>query len=124
MEEIAGKGARGTVALFSSLAAGILNGWLGTGGGMVLILALSALYPGREREVLTLSTACVFAFSGLSILFYVLGGHMVGVEAVPILLPSLLGGAVGAIFLGRTSPAILDGILALLLILSGLRMLV
>ena len=42
---------------------------------------------------------------------------------LPILLPSFLGGAVGALLLSFLRPGILDGILGLLLLFSGAALL-
>ena len=117
-------GWRTPAVLAAAFAAGIVNGWLGTGGGMLLVLTLSWLCPGKSQAVLALTTACTFCFSAVSILLYALGGHMAEVDPIPILLPSLFGGILGALLLGRTSPTALRGLFAVLLILSGMRLLI
>lgn len=123
VEEIRIRGRRGTLSLLAALLAGVVNGWLGTGGGMILVLALTRLYPEGEREALTLSTACIFCFSVVSVILYHLGGHMVGMDALPILVPALLGGALGALLLNKSAPELLEGVFAALLIFSGVRLL-
>ncbi len=103
--------------------AGLINGLIGTGGGMLLVLGLRALYPDREREVMAITTAAVLSFSLLSILLYSTSGNLTLSAALPSILPALLGGLFGALLLGRIRMGALDGIFAALLILSGLRLL-
>ena len=90
---------------------------------MVLTLALRAILRGEERAAMALSTACVLFFSVLSTILYAVQGHFSGVDPLPLLLPSLLGGAVGALLLVRMRLPSLDLLLGILLIVSGLRLL-
>ncbi len=105
------------------LFAGILNGFLGTGGGTVLILALARLMPGREKEAFTLSTACVLVFSVLSIILYTILGKMSLSAAKMAFLPAMVGGAAGAFLLGRIKTEVLRCLFAALVIYSGIRLL-
>ena len=123
MEEMVLRGWRSPTALFAAFFAGVVNGWLGTGGGMLLVLVLGRLYPERWREVFSLTTACTFAFSTVSILLYAIGGHVAEVDLLPILLPAFFGGILGSLLLGKSSPAALRALLALLLAFSGIRLL-
>ena len=90
---------------------------------MVMLLTLTRLYPDKEKKMVAISTACALIFSIMSMILYIVGGHMRGVDLVPLLLPSLLGGALGALLLGRVGGRLLHGILALLLLLGGVRLL-
>ena len=113
----------GLIAMSVALVAGVVNGLLGTGGGMVLVLALSRLYPEEEKRVMAISTACVFVFSILSIILYTINGRMRDIDVLPMLLPSLLGGLLGVLLLGRIRGEAVEGIFAFLLILAGARLL-
>ncbi len=119
---IKGKG-RGMLAMLAAGGAGVVNGLLGTGGGMVMVLSLSRLYPEEEKRVMAISTACVFIFSVLSIILYAVSGRMQEVDVLPTLLPSLLGGLLGALLLGRICGEAVEGIFSLLLIVAGVRLL-
>lgn len=114
----------GWILPVAALLAGAVNGLLGTGGGMVLALALRAVYRGEERTVMALSTACVLFFSVLSTILYALRGHLSGGTPFSILLPSLLGGTLGAFLLGRFHVPSLNLLLGAVLLLSGIRLLV
>ena len=106
----------------TAFLAGGVNGLLGTGGGMVLTLALRAAYPGERREAMAISTACTLFFSVMSILLYAISGHFEGVSVLPSILPAFLGGALGALLLGRVRIPYLDLLLALLLLYSGISL--
>ncbi len=106
----------------SALVAGVLNGFLGTGGGMALLFSLRAAYPHDEKENMAICTACVLVFSVLTTILYKIEGHMEGVRIAPFLLPALLGGAAGSLLLGRIRPRLLDLVLSLLLIYAGLSL--
>lgn len=106
----------------AAFLAGGVNGLLGTGGGMVLALALRAAYPKGRREAMALSTACALFFSVLSIFLYTISGHFEGVEVLSSVLPAFLGGALGALLLGRLRLPYLDILLSLLLLYSGLSL--
>ncbi len=107
----------------AAFAAGVLNGLLGTGGGMVLTLALRAADPEHERDGMALSTACMLLFSVLTTILYGIQGHLRLSDALPVLFPSFLGGAAGSLLLGRLRLGAVDGILSLLLLYSGLSLL-
>lgn len=102
-----------------ALLSGLVNGFLGTGGGMLLLLALRTVYPEEEKENMAICTACVLVFSILTTILYKIEGHMEGVDILPFLLPALLGGAAGSLLLGRIRPLLLDLVLSLLLIYAG-----
>ena len=114
---------RQTLAVLSAAVAGGVNGLLGTGGGMILVISLSRLYPEEREGVMAISTACVFIFSLLTIILYKISGKMQGIDLLATLFPSLLGGVVGALLLGKLPGRAVEGIFALLLIFAGGRLL-
>lgn len=107
----------------AALAAGLVSGIAGTGGGMLLTLALRTAFPGDGRSAMAISTLCILAFSVLTTILYTIQGHFHPEDAFPVLLPALLGGVLGALLLGKLSPRLLDLMLALLLVLGGARLL-
>lgn len=112
-----------TLALaLAALGAGLLNGLFGTGGGMVLIFALSALLvKERGKEVFVLSSVGVLIFSITSLSVYGAEGGLH--EALPIFaLPAIVGGVLGALLFGRVSTRLLRKIFAILLVYSGFKM--
>lgn len=107
-------------------AAGFLNGLLGAGGGIVLIYALSALNPDKSpdgvRDNFAATIACVLPVTLLSAFLYAADGRMDFSAVTPLVLPALLGGLVGACFLGKINTVLLKKLFALLVIYSGVSM--
>ncbi len=104
-----------------ALSAGILNGLLGTGGGVPLYFLLSREGAGRGAYatasvgVLLLSLSTVFLYRG----------GAVSLSRVTPFLPFLavLGGTLGALLLGKINTRALRFAFSLLLLFSGLYLL-
>ena len=92
------------VGLFS----GLLNGFFGTGGGMVLSVGLRAAYPGEDQESMALATASMMILSVLSTILYATSGHIGSNEILPVILPAVLGGLFGSLALGKIRHDVLD----------------
>lgn len=117
------EGSRPVFLYLLCLLAGAVNGFFGMGAGMILVLGLSRFHRGSQEEIMAISTLCVLSFSLLTTILYFAVGHVKPEAALPLLLPSLLGGALGATLLGRISPSLLRAVFALLLLISGARLL-
>lgn len=115
---------RRAVALaLAALGAGLVNGFFGTGGGMILVLSLSALLGGEQRrKAFVISSVGVLAFSLVSLSVYSGIGKLKLAAISDFALPALLGGLIGALLFGRIGTRILRKIFALLLVYSGLKM--
>lgn len=104
----------------AAFAAGVCNGLLGTGGGMLLWFALSC-YGVAGRRVFALTSATVLCFSLLSAGVYFAAGRFGG-EALSCVLPALLGGALGGVLLGRFPMGALKNLFAAVLVFSGVML--
>lgn len=109
--------------LAAGALSGLLNGFLGAGGGMILALGLRAAYPGQDRENMVISTAVMTVLSFLSTILYVVSGHIGAEEILPVIVPALLGGALGSLLLRKISHDLLDLFFGGLLLYSGLSLL-
>ncbi len=126
------------------VAAGFCNGLLGAAGGVLLVLLLPRLTlpaplhvsangiraprPFDEgklsrRDLLATSMTVMLPVSAVSGLIYWLGGiRPDGNTVVLLLLPSVVGGLIGARLLGKLPEDLLRRLFALLLVISGVRM--
>jgi uncharacterized membrane protein YfcA len=102
--------------------AGFINGFLGTGGGILLLFGSFFLSRGRKTDMrdLLASTALVtLILSAISAVVYFLKGS-VGTASLPsYLIPALLGGALGALLLDRLPIRFLEKLFAVLVIVAG-----
>ena len=105
------------------LLSGLLNGLLGTGGGILAIPALRlAGYQQRYAQanasvfmlVMSVVSAAVLLFSGESINW---------ASALPVAIGGIPGAAAGALLLNKLSNRVLQLIFSLLILASGIRIL-
>ena len=106
-----------------SFFAGMLNGLLGTGGGMVLFFSLGMLLSGeRGKEAFVISSVGVLAFSVVSAFFYGRGGSLDTAALPRFALPAAAGGILGAFLLEKIGTKWLRRLFAGLMLYSGLKL--
>ncbi len=109
--------------------AGFINGLLGTGGGIVLVLLLARCsakrgaghirFPLENRDVYANALAVMLPISVFSATQYAAAGALDLTAFSPFLLPSLAGGIIGGILLDRLRLSRLKALFSLLLFVSG-----
>ncbi len=129
---------KGILIALTGFGAGLLNGLLGAAGGILLVATLPRLASSdpspsvspltipsmTRRDTLATVTAVMIPVSGVSWLFYLLGGIAPPTGMLPLLiLPAVLGGLAGAKLLGRLPDRVLHKLFAALVVVSGARML-
>ena len=118
-----------TVARLSAggLAAGVVNGIFGNGGGVVVVFLFSSMATvlfSDRREIFSNVTAAVLPIALTSALIYSSVSPPKASDAIAVGAASLAGGIVGAILLGRIDPRALKIIFAVLMVISGILMIV
>ncbi len=117
-----------TAILLSSALGGVLNGFLGAGGGILIGLALTKLLKDEgellcdRRDIYANVQAAVICISLVSLSIYSSRGNMDYSAAGWIILPALVGGAVGSLILRRIGSETVGKIFAILVVWSGIRM--
>lgn len=121
----------------TGFAAGCLNGLLGAAGGIILVAVIphlpsvGLLSHGRlspraldRRDVLTTALCVILPTSAVSFITYLARGVRPDADTLwVILLPTVAGGLLGAALLDRIPREALRRCFALLIVVSGLRML-
>lgn len=120
---------RGATAIFRlsffGIFAGLVNGLLGAGGGILIVFGLTPLLAhdkeGR-RDVFANALAVMFPVSIVSMINYASAGRFSLDGFALYLIPCVIGGFIGALLLGRLKISLLQKAFALIVIWSGAYM--
>ena len=110
-----------TKSLISGALAGIVNGFLGTGGGMLLIPLLTRWLKIDERCAFATSVCIILPLCATSATIYWLRCGIDLPAALPYLIGGLIGGFAGGRVFQKVPTRILHGIFGLLIIYGGIR---
>ena len=118
---------KGWRALLIGFFAGVLNGLLGAGGGIILVRGAGKVLPrdSRDGRDIFANALCVMLpISAVSCIGYALMGELVVNGVGAFMIPAIVGGALGAILLSRISAAFLKRLFALIVIYSGIMLII
>lgn len=112
----------------TSFFGGFLNGFLGAAGGILIGLVLTRLFKSDgellcdRRDIYANIQIAMICVSLVSLSIYASRGDVDYPSATWLIIPAILGGAVGSLILRRISSSAVGKIFAVLVIWSGLRM--
>lgn len=107
--------------LLIGLAAGVLGGGLGVGGGIILVPLLIAVGVGRHQAHATSLAAIVFIASAGAVSFGISGEIDVGI-GVTVGIGGVLGSVLGASVMHRVSPRALTIVFGVILLIAAVRL--
>lgn len=102
-------------------AAGLVNGFFGGGGGMVLVPLLAGWCGLGQRKAFATSVAIILPLCALSAAIYLFRGGVDLWMALPYLVGGLLGGLLGGRLFRRMNMVWLRRLFALLLLYGGVK---
>ena len=102
-------------------AAGLVNGFFGGGGGMVLVPLLAGWCGLGQRKAFATSVAIILPMCALSAAIYLFRGGVDLWIALPYLVGGLLGGLLGGRLFRRMNMVWLRRLFALLLLYGGVK---
>ena len=102
--------------------AGTINGLLGTGGGVLLVLLLAKLFKADAKDAFAQSLLMILPLSAVSVFVYCQTGGVSLARVHPYLFPAVIGGMLGAYLADRIDARVLKIIFAILVVYSGVRM--
>lgn len=102
-------------------AAGLVNGFFGGGGGMVLVPLLAGRCGLDQRKAFATSVAVIAPLCALSAGVYFLRGDLDPMAALPYLAGGLAGGLIGGKVFKNVSMVWLRRGFALLILYGGVR---
>ncbi len=127
MKEIKISSGKAVVLCLCGLLAGFLNGFLGAGGGIIIVFALSKLIYSEENDknaAFATALCIMLPLSGVSAIIYAMRGNIsfdgFGVFAIP----AIIGGAVGGLLLGKLKSDYVKRLFAALMVVSGILLIV
>ena len=109
------------------LATGFINGLLGAGGGILIILGLRHCTRNEkidERRFFTTALGVMLPLSAFSVWQYNRAGHLVPLSLGTLILPALIGGALGALLLPHLKTILLNRIFAGMVLISGVLLVI
>lgn len=110
------------ITVLGSIAAGLINGLLGSGGGMVAVPLLERGGVEANRAHAT-SVAIMLPLSAVSAAFYLWDGKVTFADALPYIPGGIVGSIVGVLLLRKVRPELLRRIFGGVAVYSGLRIL-
>ncbi len=114
------------VYIISLLAflAGIVNGFLGTGGGILLTAVMTMLPAACDNDIRDRFAAVIAVILPLSFISAAIYGENIQLgAAIPYLFPGMLGGICGALLLDKISLRWLKKLFALMMLWAGVNFL-
>lgn len=101
---------------------GLVNGFFGSGGGIIAVQSLEQLEI-REKNAHATSLFVIFPLSLVSAVVYLLSGNITfDINTVFLLVGAGGGGFLGALLLGKIKTEWINMIFTILILASGIRM--
>lgn len=105
------------------LAAGVLSGLLGVGGGIVLVPLLIAVAKYDQHRAHANSLAAIFVIALAGMAGFAIAGEVSWGQGLIIAGGAIVGSTLGARTMGSLSPRVLRGIFVVVMVVAGIRML-
>lgn len=108
--------------------AGVVNGLLGAGGGVIMLYVIKAVLSRRAgegdvgKDTFATVVAVMLPVSLISAISYGAAGNVDMTEMQILTLPAIVGGIIGAYLTDKLPTRVIRGIFAVLVIVSGVRM--
>lgn len=119
---------RNMLFALAGILSGIVNGLLGTGGGILTVLFLSKIYAKDSsystKDIFAITLCSSVIMSMASLLFYLSSGCFSASDSALYMLAAVPGGVLGAILLEKLSSKTMKLIFALLVVWAGISMMI
>ena len=107
--------------VIAGTCAGLINGLLGAGGGLILVPLLISWIKLEQRRAFATSVCIIAPISLVSAISYYIANSFRLSDALPFLIGGLIGGFLGGKFLKSINLKILRKVFALMMIYGGIR---
>ena len=103
----------------SAFFAGILNGFIGVGGGVIMLFILKAVFKDDKKAAFAALPAVILPMTTLTAALYAVRYPDIFVKALPFIPLALTGGAAGALLLDKIRSRTLSFLFAFLTLFAG-----
>lgn len=103
-------------------AAGLLSGFFGVGGGIILVPLILLVLKADQHTAHATSLAAIFLIAVSGVVGYATAGEVDLTAGIFMGIGGLVGGTLGARMMHRMSVPVLQGVFAVVLIVAGVRM--
>ena len=104
----------------SAFFAGILNGFIGVGGGVLMLFILKLIYKNDKKAAFACIPAVVLPMTVLSAALYVIREPDIIIKALPLVPAALAGGFAGSLLLGKIKSRAVSVIFAVITLFAGI----
>ncbi len=111
------------ILIFGALI-GIINGFFGGGGGMIVVPVLNKLFGLNQKQAQATALFIILPISVVSAIVYMCNHSISFSSGWPVIVGIVLGGVAGALLLNKIKNKILQGIFVFFMALSGVVMLI
>ncbi len=111
------------ILLFGALI-GIINGFFGGGGGMVVVPVLNKLFKMEQKKAQATALFVILPISLISAIVYMCHNSIDFATGWPVIVGIVAGGIVGATLLNKLNNKIVKGIFIFFMALGGVGMLI
>ena len=110
-----------------ALLAGLANGLLGAGGGIIVVYAFNMCLEGKlsdPRDIFANALCVMLPISAVSCVGYALMGKLTDNGLGTFIIPAVLGGICGGLLLGKINASLLRKLFAGIVIYSGITLMI
>lgn len=111
------------IVLFGALI-GLINGFFGGGGGMVVVPALNKLFGMEQKKAQATALFVILPISLVSTIVYMCHKSISFASGWPVIAGIVLGGIIGAMLLNKMNNKVIRGIFVFFMLLGGVGMLI
>ena len=111
------------IILFGALI-GVINGFFGGGGGMVVVPLLNKLFGLEQKKAQATALFVILPISLVSTIVYLCYNSIDFSAGWPVIVGIIGGGVIGATLLNKLNNKIIKGIFVFFMLLGGIGMLI
>lgn len=111
------------IFLFGALI-GVINGFFGGGGGMVVVPLLNKLFNLEQKKAQATALFVILPISLVSTIVYMCYNSINFLTGWPVILGIVIGGVVGAKLLNKMQNNIIKGVFIFFMLLGGVGILI